>query len=159
MKEIQLTQGKVAIVDDEDFEELSKYKWWVCNYRYASTIIKIEGKSKFISMHRFILKLEDNPNFVDHINGNGMDNRKENLRLCSNSQNKMNAKKRSDHKNSKYKGVSFSKDPKRKKSPWRVKITLNKKVVFSRYFSTELQAAKAYNEAAIKYFGEFAKLN
>lgn len=149
MKEIELTQGKVAIVDDEDFEYLSQWKWcaaFMTRNFYAAKSISINGQRKVILMHRFILNPEKNM-VVDHINGNTLDNRRENLRICTPRENSRNRKKRTISKN-KYKGVANSNG----KFIARIEIHLGT-------FENEIDAAKAYNEAAKNLFGDFAKLN
>lgn len=146
MKQIHLTKGKFAIVDDDDFLQLSNLSWFFQSKGYAA--------NKNGLMHRIILnanKLEQ----VDHINGDKLDNRKVNLRICTNSQNHMNKAKTSIKKSSKYKGVYWSCERER----WRSDIKINKKKIHVGSFLDEDIAAKAYNEAALKYHGKFACLN
>ena len=157
-KEIYLTQGQVAIVDDEDFEYLNQWKWQANQKKskrfYAWRGKKIDGKYKMIYLHRFILKITDKKIFVDHVNMNTLDNRKINLRICTHSQNQMNTNK--NNRNSLgYKGISYDK----RVNKFYANITLNKKTFYLGGFIDPKDAAKAYNEAAIKYFGEFANLN
>jgi len=159
MKVIKLTKGYRSLVDDEDFEYLKQFKWnvrIVSGTQYAKRNINIGEKQTTINMHREITKCPKNM-MVDHINGNGLDNRKQNLRICTRSQNLMNSNKPKDAKSSKYKGVCFYKKGNYKR--WRSEIRLNKKAIFLGYFVNEKDAALAYNEAAIKYYGKFAKLN
>lgn len=163
MKEIQLTKGKVAIVDHQDFETISKYKWHA-NKRgdlwYASAYIN----KKITKMHRLIMdcKLFDKQ-IVDHIDGNGLNNQRINLRICTHSD---NMKNRCSSKNgtSKYLGVCFylktsGKGNIAKYPTYRAELQKNGKRMFVKDFKDEIEAAKAYNEAAIKYHGEFARLN
>lgn len=147
MKKIPLTQGKFAIVDDVDYERLSKFKWY-CHCGYARRM----GDGKAIHMHREILSPPDGF-IIDHANGNRLDNRRENIRICTFAQNTQNAERRSDN-SSGYKGVSWHTNKK-----WRTQIIVNGKVTHVGMFSNIIDAARAYNEAAIKYYGEFAKLN
>lgn len=157
MKEIQLTQGKVALVDDEDFKYLNQWKWYVNNLcgKFYAVRNHWENK-KFVGqllMHRFIM----NPSkglVVDHYNGNTLDNRKCNLRVCTYSQNRMNSVKTIYNKSG-YKGVHWHKLGKK----WVAKIELNKTKHYLGLFYDIKEAAKAYNDAAIKFYGEFAKLN
>lgn len=147
MKVIPLTQGKSAIVDDEDYELVSRYKWYANksgNVWYARTM---DG-GKTILMHWLIM----GGKHIDHINGNGLDNRRENLRFATSSQQAMN---RPSHRGStsRYKGVSW--DSARGK--WLA--TIGKPSVHLGYFKNEQDAARAYNEDAVKRFGEFARLN
>ncbi len=166
MKEIHLTQGKVALVDDEDYELLNKYKWCAKKDRnifYTTRGITIQSqnkaknikqKTKIIRMHRLIMKgkLKSNKE-IDHINGNSLDNRRCNLRIVTRSQNNMNQKK--TRGTSKYKGVSWHKNNKK----WRSQIRLNGKQMYLGLFDNEAEAAKAYDKRAKELFGEFAKPN
>lgn len=155
MKRIPLTQGKVALVDDKDFKELSRYKWCAAKTRYNTfRVIRTEkGTTKTIYMHRQIMGFPKKMH-VDHKNHNTLDNRRDNLRVCTNSQNHQN---RLSHKNSisKYKGVCWLKTQKK----WVAGIELNGRKTHLGCFTDETEAAKAYDEAAKKLFGEFAHLN
>jgi uncharacterized protein (DUF2249 family) len=159
MKEINLTKGKVALVDDEDYEYLLQWKWYAvergCGIWYAARHTSKGGKSRIIFMHRVILQTSEGLD-TDHRNGNGLDNRRENLRSCSHMNNIRHQSRRlSSTKSSLFKGVYLHKDD----NLWRVKITVNKKVINIGEFKDETKAALAYNNAATRYFGEFAKLN
>ena len=153
MKEIQLTQGKVVLVDDEDFDWLSKSNWHYSKGYAVRTSTKESGKQRTILMHREIIKTPDGME-TDHINGNGIDNRRENLRICTGSENRRN-KKRNRKNISGYKGVCFYKRDKN----WRVQIDVRKQHIFLGYFDTAEEAARVYDDAAKKYHGEFANLN
>lgn len=154
MKKIKLTQGKVALVDDEDFEELNKHKWFIYSIGYAARYIRInKTKRKMISMHRIIMGRPAGME-VDHINHNILDNRKKNLRIVTHGQNMYNMKL-SKSNTSGYKGVSWSKTAKK----WSGLIQVNNKSIWLGNFKIKEDAAMAYNEAARKYHGEFAKLN
>lgn len=154
MKEIKLTQGRFALIDDEDYELIAKHKWYAVNYHdHYYAVMEIKGKQ--IKMHRLILNAPNNTD-IDHIDGDGLNNQKSNLRLCTASQNAMNAKKCVDGK-SKYKGVWICKEG--KKIRIRAGIRINFKLINLGSFNTETQAAKAYDEAAKIHFGEFANLN
>lgn len=157
MKKIVLTRGKVALVDDEDFERINQYKWFCSNYGYAVRSVWIkEGKtSNIIWMHRFILNAS-NKFEVDHINGNRLDNQKHNLRLATNYQNAQNVKKHKDN-TSGFKGISYCKHWKLKR-PWKARICVNKKLKALGYFSSKEKAYEAYCKAARQYFGEFARI-
>ena len=156
-KEIALTKGFVTIVDEADYDWLNQWKWCAHSQGYAIRTQNIGYKNgkqinKTISMHRVIMEAPDDMD-VDHINGDVRDNRRCNLRVCTTSENLRN--KISKVGFSKYKGVGLH--GYRKK--WRSYITVDNKHISLGYFASEREAAEAYNEAAKKYFGEFAKLN
>jgi hypothetical protein len=159
MKEIKLTQGKVAVVDDCDYEELSKHKWLAQkngNTFYAERGVRVDGKKTNIKMHRQILGLtKGDGKVIDHVNHNGLDNQRHNLRVCTNTENNCNQQTRSNPKSSKFKGVSRNKG----KGKWRAYIKVNQKNIHLGRFTSELEAAKAYNLAAVWHFGPFAHLN
>lgn len=152
MKKIKLTQGKYALIDDEDWLVVSSKKWHANFNRkrfYAATTLK----GKTIYMHQCILWCP-NGMTVDHINGNGLDNRRSNLRIATNAQNARNQGLSKNNKSG-YKGVILKKETGR----WRARIRVDFKIIHLGYFSTSEEAAEAYNEAANKYHGIFAKLN
>ena len=160
MKEIQLTQGKVALVDDDMYEYLNQWKWYAYTSKKSKTFyaarnsLKINGVRKRIKMHIFIYD-KNNPNIlVDHINNNGLDNRKCNLRICTHKQNQQN-KLIFKSNTSGYKGVFWHKLA----NKWASRIGLNRKMIYLGVYINKVEAAKAYNIAAIKFYGEFAKLN
>jgi hypothetical protein len=156
-RRIPLTQGKYAIVDPEDFERLNKHKWYALkntNTFYATRKKRIGKKYVSIGMHREILNPPDHL-VVDHINHNGLDNRKANLRLATCAQNSYNRRQLRKNKSSKYIGVSWKQWTKK----WAVIIGHKRKYIIVGYFKDEIQAAKAYDKAAKKYHGEFATLN
>ena len=161
MKEIQLTQGKIALVDDEDYDRLIAMGKWQCSLGYATKNVKFNSIHTTLRMHRVILtkylNLDScNPRLVqvDHINGNKLDNRKENLRTCSPSQNSQN-RPASKNNTSGYKGVVWHSRSKK----WVAKITANGANTHLGCFDDPKLAAKAYNEAAVKLYGEFANIN
>lgn len=149
MKEIQLTQGKVALVDDADYEWLNQFKWYALllsdKYWYAR-----RSKRPVVLMHRLILNPPEGMD-SDHINRNGLDNRRSNLRVCTRSQNQHNSISKGGK--SKYKGVYLF------NGKWGARIMSNYNNTFLGCFNSEIEAAEAYNRAAIKYHGEFARLN
>ena len=151
MKKIKLTQGKYAIIDDEFYEEVSKYKWHFGN-GYAKRK-NPSFKPKLFGMHHVVLPLQKGL-MIDHINGNGLDNRRANLRLVTKSQNMMNRGKQINNKSG-YMGVCWHKQHGR----WRAYIKVNKKQISLGLYDTLKEAAKAYNEGAKKYHREYAYLN
>lgn len=162
MKTIQLTQGKVALVDDEDYELLCKFKWYAVydgNNWYAQRLdySKETKKRNCIPIHRFVMKAEKGQ-IIDHKNGNGLDCQKHNLRISTRSQNGAN-RKSAKNSTSKYLGVSLKIDKRSNYSRWRAGITHNKKNIHIGLFNNEENAATAYNIFAEKYHGDFAKFN
>lgn len=157
MKNITLDEKCSAIVDDDDFERLSKIKWYFGQNRVRRTI-ESEGYRGTQFMHSVVMGEELKKGFViDHINGNTLDNRKENLRICTFGQNQMNRFCKKNKKTSRYKGV-FS-ESRTKAITWRARIVCNKKAVHLGTFKTEIEAAGEYNNAAKRLFGEYARLN
>lgn len=152
MKIIPLTRGKKTIIDDQDFDRISKYKWCIHCDSYAVTSIN----GKIVMMHRFLLKTPEGFD-TDHINGNKLDNRRSNLRIVTRSQNMANTRIRRSNKSG-YKGVFYFKFGHRSKR-WKAKIKVNYKMIDLGYFLTKEEAAKVYNLAAVKHFGEYALLN
>jgi hypothetical protein len=151
-KLIKLTQGKFAIVDWDDYDWLNQYKWYTSKGRNNYYALR-RHKEKIISMHRVILEAAPGQ-CCDHINHDGLDNRRSNLRLCTPAQNVYNSRPKRNCV-SQYKGVRWCVERKK----WLAKIYLNEKEIFIGYFDYELDAAIAYDDWAIKLFGEFAYLN
>jgi len=157
MKTILLTRGHYAIVDDDDYGRLNQYKWYAFRdrnryWRAVRNKKRINEKRGKELMSRRIMNAPIGM-VVDHLNGDTLDNRKENLRFCKQSVNTQN--QHSTWGLSKFKGVDW--DNNRKK--WRVRITKEKKVYHIGVYDTEMEAANAYDEKAKELFGEFAHLN
>ena len=153
MRLIKLTQNKFSIVDNIDFLNLSRFKWHLTSNGYAKGKRKLNDKWQNVSLHRFLL----NPPLdkeIDHINGDRLDNRRRNLRIVNHSQNQQNAIKPNTN-TSGFKGVTWK--PKSKK--WQSYIMVAKKFIYLGLYSSKEEAARFYNQAAVKYFGEFARLN
>ncbi len=157
-RKIPLGEGRFTIVDPLIFYRLNKFNWAANRNRkdfYAVRFVDEPGKpSKISSMHR---EITGNPKgyVIDHRNNNTLDNRIANLRPATRSQNACNKLKRKTQTSSKYRGVCWSKIVRK----WRAKISFQKKHILLGYFESETEAAKAYDEAARKYHGEFACLN
>lgn len=156
-KLIPLTQEKFALIDDEDFELVSQYKW--CAYFsggnwYARSNAQINYKRVTLKLHTLVLGKILQKVEIDHVNRDGLDNRKENLRVCTHQENSCNRRKRVGK--SQFKGVQLFKGRKKK---WMAQIGANQKKKFLGYFENEIDAAKAYNKAAIDLHGEFACIN
>ena len=149
MKTIILASKQIILIDDEDFPAINQFKWYAVKINNIYYALRRDG----LSMHRFLLPTI---NYIDHKDGNGLNNRRDNLRPCTNSQNLANTKPQ-EGRASKYKGVSFCKS--RPNSPWRAWICVNYKRMYLGSFLTEQEAALHYNIAADHYFGEFAYLN
>jgi hypothetical protein len=163
MKRISLTQGKFAMVDDVDFGWLSQFKWQAIKtvrkwrtYWYAMRATPTRnGKRKNLRMHREILGLKKGDGKeCDHRNGDGLDNQRHNLRICTRSENSYNQLPERN-RNSKYKGVAHCVGSKN----WQVTICKNGKRLHLGCFKNEIDAAKTYDAKAKELFGEYALLN
>jgi len=153
MKAIELTQGKYALVDDDLYEELSRYKWYY-KLGYAARNDYIAPYTQItVRMHRFVINAPKGI-MVDHINGNMLDNRKINLRLCNSSENQANSCLRVDNKSG-YKGVCYHK----RINKWQSYINNKRKRIHIGYFETDREAGIAYNKKAKELFGDFALIN
>lgn len=143
MKEIALTKGKVAIVDDDDFESLSRHRWHYSNGYAGRNTVTARGW-RIQKMHRVILPVSDGMK-VDHINGNKLDNRRSNLRVCTPGQNRANTGAMAKSKQ-KYKGVTFDKKFKKK---YGARIVHEGKIHLLGRYDTPEDAARAYNAARV----------
>jgi hypothetical protein len=141
-------------IDGEDFDKIKDYKW--CLSKCKNTLYVATGSygKNLVRLHRLLMDFPEGF-YIDHIDGNTLNNCRSNLRLCTHSQNCMNSSKTNRKTSSKYKGVSFNNNKKKYIS----QLTYNRKRVIIGQFNNEKDAAIAYNNAAVKHFGEFAKLN
>lgn len=162
MKEIPLTRGYVALVDDEDYERVSAHKWCAAVQRRADGTfrvyavrndVRINGKQQKIRLHRFILTAPCGM-VVDHINGNTLDNRRANMRICSHAENGCNRRAQGGGK-SYFKGVVWNKQ----RGKWEAQVWSKGRRVYAGLFTCEEDAARAYDAKATRLFGEFAKTN
>ena len=154
-REIPLTKGHVTIVDDADYESLTRWKWSYSN-GYAIRKFQTPTGTKSLGMHQQLLQTPKGM-VTDHINGDKLDNRRANLRICTYSQNTANRPADRDNKHSHHKGVS--RDKRKKKNPWYAQIRADGQVRWLGSFATEREAAQAYNDAALRVHGEYAWLN
>jgi hypothetical protein len=161
MKKIPLSRGMTAIVDDEDFERVSQFKWCVtCHkernppdyYARRSIWCKQTKKSITVLMHRFILNAPPDKH-VDHRDGNGLDNRRANLRLVTPAQNQQNLRRQQGKTG--FRGVQY--DQRKRRHYARIKA--NNQKIWLGFFDSAEEAARAYDAAAIEHHGEFARLN
>lgn len=152
---IRLTQGKFAIVDEEDYERVSQYRWFVSIIKdriYAKRWVKIDGVKTSQFMHRFIM--DGCSDQIDHWNRDGLHNYKSNLRHATNAQNQYN-KRKVNNASSEYKGVSLHK----RDNKFYCSIAMDGRQYWLGSFYDEVLAAKTYDAKAIELFGEFARLN
>jgi len=140
------------LVDTIDLSLINRHKWSINSRGYVQR--KEENPRKHYLLHREILNVTESKCLVDHINGNKLDNRRANLRLATPSQNQANAKK-SKNNTSGFKGVSWHASSQK----FQARLCFNRKLIALGLFKTAIEAAYAYNKAAVLYFGEFAKLN
>jgi hypothetical protein len=158
-RRIPLTQGYFAVVDPVVYYVLVKFKWRLCKNKRKKTLYaersirKSTGRYSRLLMHCQLMPDVPPGLLIDHANGDGLDNRLSNLRPATVAQNAWNARPRKSRAG--YKGVAWAKD----KNLWRGNICVNGKRIHLGYFRTSVAAARAYDAAARKYFGEFARLN
>jgi len=159
MKQIQLTKGKVAMVDDSDFEELNRFKWCAIEQKGVFRAMRkcrcpFGGKYHAIYMHRQIMSTPCGME-TDHRNGDSLNNRRSNLRICTHTQNLQNQRRDPKKSSSCFKGVHRTKLT----GKWQAYITQNGKRIHLGHFNNEIEAAKTYDAKAKELFGEFACLN
>lgn len=157
MKNIPLTRGFFAQVDDEDYDFLNQWKWYAKSSRgkiYAAKNVQSVKGQRQLFMHRLVMKVNELKTEVDHIDGDGLNNKKINLRTCTRSE---NCRNRKPYGSSPYLGVSWYGF--NNKNKWSATIKINGRQKCLGYFSVEAEAAIAYNKAASLHHGEFARLN
>jgi len=147
--ELPLRDGQVAQIDEEDYAKVAGLPWTTDSQGYVHAWV---GNDRLL-LHRVVLGAEADQ-FLDHRFHDKLDNRKRNLRFATKQQNARNRLKIRKPTSSRFKGVNWTKDG------WQVRIAVSRsKCLFLGYFSDEITAAKAYNDAALKHFGEFALIN
>jgi hypothetical protein len=157
MKAIPLTQGLATFVDDDDYEKVKSFKWHLTEngrVRYARRQWRENGVCFKIYLHRLLLDAPKGME-VDHIDGDGLNNRRCNLRLCTHAQQAQAFQGKRLEKTSKYRGVSWVTRDKR----WTVHLQHNQQQIYLGYFTNEVLAAHVHDVAAVELFGEFAQLN
>jgi hypothetical protein len=154
MKEIPLTKGYVALVDDEDFERVSKFKWYALVLPRKVYAAHKNNTDSFY-LHRFILGVTDPKTQIDHEDHNGLNCQKHNLRIATKSQNGGNMRKHSDYTTSRFKGVYWDSQSKK----WQSQIIVQRKRIRLGGHHSEEAAARSYDAAARLHFGEFAQTN
>ena len=156
VKKIEIVNNSVVtLVDDEDFQIVNQYKWYLDTNGYVGTGITTDEEKYTLRIHRLVMRLQRTDKVdVDHINGNKLDNQRCNLRICTRSQNIANSKKHKDC-SSKFKGVTWA----AKDRKWKARIRVNYERIYLGNFDDEIEAAQTYDKAALKYFGPFARIN
>lgn len=157
MKEIKLKKGGIALVDDEDFEALNQYEWYAIKTQkntYAVRCIynKETGQVRHLRMHRIIMSATERWDLIDHIDHNPLNNQKYNLRRVTQRQNLLNSKR---FNKTGYKGVTYRKD----NSKFTATIHAEGRDISLGCYTTAVEAAKAYDRAALNYFKEYACIN
>jgi hypothetical protein len=152
MKKIKLTQGKYALVDDSDFKDLNKHKWYAIRHHNTFYAVRSKKDGGKVHMHRVILKPPEHLE-TDHADKNGLNNQRGNLRACTHSENQRN-KCKSIHNTSGYKGLSWC----ARNNKWLVRLSIDKKRIYLGHFKTKKEASEAYNKACLKYHGNFASI-
>jgi HNH endonuclease/AP2 domain len=155
--QIPLTRGMFTIVDAADLPFVSSFKWCAQPVGQGRFYVSTRRNNKLLLLHRVLLRAAEDQ-WVDHINHDPLDNRRSNIRLCSKQENAINKTKQLGCHLSQYKGVAYAAYL-NKKNPWMAFISKNKKRTHLGYFPTELEAAQAYNQAALHLHKEFACLN
>jgi hypothetical protein len=152
-KTIPLTRGYTALVDDSDYDHLIRWKWLYIGSGYAARFVILNGQKKLLYLHRYLLNAQADQR-VDHISGDRLDNRRENLRLVTRSQNQQN-RKCPTHTVSGKKGVTWH----QKRSKWHVRISVNGTRIHLGYYDDVETAAQVYDAAARHFFNGYARPN
>jgi len=157
MREIPLTQGKVVLVDEEDFAWLAQFKWYASKRKHTwyamRNIRKPDGRRTATTMHAVMMNVGPGLE-VDHENGDGLDNRRSNLRVATKDQNQQNVRCKSNN-TSGFKGISWDRNARK----WGARLEVSKRRIYLGLFEDAEDAARAYDAAALEHHGEFARLN
>jgi len=159
MIELSISNGKVALIPEQCYDSLINFKWTACCSRGKTWYAVSAPNERRHSMHRLVWNLINGPipkgMEIDHIDGNGLNNSIENLRLVTPQQNHFNTRLKKLNNTSKFKGVSWNEQCKN----WRASIIFNDKFIHIGRYKSEIEAAKAYDRKAKELFGEFARPN
>lgn len=159
VKEISLSCGLIAYVDGEDYDRILAHNWWpFVDTGSGNTYVIRNGprpERKRIWMHHEIMGTRPGQVLWDHVNGNGLDNRRGNLRRATHQQNTFNSRKHGHQTSSQYKGVCWY----TRQKNWHAQIGVNGRKIHIGYYANEIEAAKAYDKTALEHFGEYARLN
>lgn len=150
--------GLFAIVDECDSSLVGEFHWRPAFHKtnvYAKAWAYLDGKRTCVLMHRVVMGMGKGDPDLDHENGNGLDNRRSNLRPCNPSQNAANRRVHLPHSSSTFRGVTWNK----KSGKWQASIKVSGRNIYLGLFTTEQDAARAYDDAAVEHFGTFARLN
>jgi len=150
---IPLTQGKFAIIDLDDVDKVKNYNWHAQKIRNTYYAVRIENK-KHVYLHHIVIPKKLHYQ-TDHEDRNGLNCRKNNLRYCTHRQNILNQAKHVENTSSKFKGVCWSKWHKK----WMAKIEVKRQQIYLGFYNSEVEAAKIYDQAVLKHFGDFGITN
>jgi hypothetical protein len=156
VKRVQLTRGFYALVNDEDFEKVNQHNWCATPKRYtwvACRSVWYDGRNHMVYMHRVITGAVHGE-LVDHINGNGLDNQRHNLRICTKAQNNQNRRRAQSTNTSGYRGVFYEKNIRK----WRAQISMDNKNIHLGVFTSKANAARVYKRASRALYGEFSPI-
>lgn len=154
MKKIPLTQGQFALIDDADFKAVNQFKWCAANTRGKFYAVRTEftPKRKTLYLHQFLTSRKFR---IDHRDGNGLNNQRHNLRPATIKQNGRGFRRKNSGASSKFRGVSWFEA----KQKWEAAIRVSGRKIYLGRFKVEEDAARAYDAAARRYFGDFASPN
>ena len=153
VREVPVSGGRTALIDEADYESIQHWKWSSCRKRHTFAVYRAvleQGKSRRIYLSRFIMQAPSGL-FVDHENGDGLDNRRDNLRLCTHTENNRHRCRPQSTNTSGHRGVFWERGAKK----WRAQLSVNNRNVHLGMFLTVEDAGNAYRQAAVSRYGEF----